>query len=155
MQTAKNGSTKRQCKLPKIELKKFSGKIIDWLSWWSQLKKIHEDDELHISDKFQYLIQAIEPSTRAYEIVQSFPASDENYPKAIQALTERFGKKKLLTQVYIRELFKLGLKNLNKNMEITLMYNTLTCHIRALESLGITVEQATMFLYPMVESSLP
>lgn len=35
------------------------------------------------------------------------------------------------------------------------MYDTLICYIRALESLKVTLEQATLFLYPMVESSLP
>lgn len=141
--------------MPKIELKKFSGKLIDLLSWWSQFKKIHEDDELHITDKFQYLIQSMAEKTRGYDIVHSFPASEENYPKVINALKERFGKKKLLTQVYIRELFQMGMNNLNKKTELTSMYDSLSCHIRALETLGVTLEQSTLFLYPMVESSLP
>lgn len=43
-------SRKRQVKLPKIELKKFSGKVLDWLDWWAQFSKIHEDEELHVTD---------------------------------------------------------------------------------------------------------
>lgn len=35
------------------------------------------------------------------------------------------------------------------------MYDKLIGHLRSLESLGVTVEQSTLFLYPMVESSLP
>ncbi len=107
-------TSKRQFKLPKIELKKFNGKIIEWLGWWSQFQKIDEDNELHATDKFQYLIQSMVPETRGYDIVKSFPATEENYPKAILALKERFGKKKLLVQVYIRELFKLGINNQTK-----------------------------------------
>lgn len=146
---------KRKFKLPKIELKKFNGKLIDWLSWWSLFERIHNDEEINPTDKFQYLIQSVEQNTRAYEIVQSFPATNVNYPKAIAALRERFGKEKMLIQVYIRELFQMGLQNLKKKSDITSLYDKLVCNIHALESLGVTLEQSTLFLYPMVESSLP
>lgn len=146
---------KKQIKLPKIELRKFSGKILDWLGWWAQFSKIDEDDELHATDKFQYLIQAMEPNSKGDEIVKSFPATAENYPKAIDTLKERFGRKKLLIQVYIRELFKMSLHNMNTNVSIVSVYDKLVCHIRALDSLNVSVEQASLFLYPMVEASLP
>lgn len=125
------------------------------MAWWSQFEKIHDDDELHTTDKFEYLIQAMELKTRAKEIVDGYPATEDNYPKVIKALQERFGKKKLLIQVYVRELFQMSLKNLNKEIEITNIFDKLVSHVRALESLGVTMEQATLFLYPMVESSLP
>lgn len=150
-----DNTKKRKFKLPKIELAKFSGKLLDWLSWWSQFEKIHNDDELHDTDKFEYLKQSMVDRTRAKEMIDGFPATEENYPKAIHALRERFGKTKLLTQVYVRELFQMGLNNLNKKVELTSMYDKLVCHVRALESLGVTLEQAALFLYPMVEASLP
>jgi len=74
---------------------------------WSQFKKIHEVETLHKSDKFQYLLQAIEDETEAKELVNTFPATGENYEKAFQALRERYGDEGLLLQVYIRELLKL------------------------------------------------
>lgn len=153
--TSNEYKQKRKFKLPKIELKKFSGKLIDWLSWWSQFEKIHSDDELHTTDKCEYLRQAMETNTRAKDIVDGYPATEDNYLKVINSLKERFGKKKLLIQVYVRELFQMGLKNLNKEVELVSMFDKLVSHVRALESLGITTDQSTMFLYPMVESSLP
>lgn len=59
--------SKRTYKLPKIEIKKFNGELLDWLSFWSQFEKIHNDDNLHNSDKFQYLAQAMQEGTRAKE----------------------------------------------------------------------------------------
>lgn len=140
-------------KLPKIELQKFSGKILDWLSWWAHFSKIHEDEELHSTDKFQYLIQAMEEGSKGADIVKGFPATAENYPKVIAALQERFGRKKLLTQVYIRELFKMGLETMNTKSNISTIYDKLVYHIRSLESLNVTVKQASLFLYPIVETS--
>lgn len=43
--------------LPKIELKKFNGDLLEWLGFWSQFSKIHEDSSMAPEDKFQYLIQ--------------------------------------------------------------------------------------------------
>lgn len=49
----------------------------------------------------------------------------------------------------------MGLENLQNKPVISSMYDKLIGHLRSLESLGVTVEQSTLFLYPMVESSLP
>jgi hypothetical protein len=148
---------KRQFKLPKIELKKFNGEVTEWLSWWAQFQKIHEDEDLHCSDKFQYLVQGMVEGTRARELVNSYPQTAENYPKAIAALQERFGKEKLLTQVYVRELLSMVISNAkakNKS-ELPKMFDKLESHLRALESLNVSGEQMSKFLYPMVESSIP
>jgi hypothetical protein len=80
--------------VPKIELKKFNGEVTKWLSWWAQFQKIHEDEDLHCSDKFQYLVQGLMEGTRVRELVNSYPQTADNYPKAIAALQERFGKDK-------------------------------------------------------------
>lgn len=148
---------KRTYKLPKIEVKKFNGEILEWLSFWSQFDKIHEDKELHDSDKFQYLSQAMEEGTRAKELVNSYPQTAENYPKVVKALADRFGKKKILKQVYVRELIKMIVLNVrsDQKIELTKLYDSLESHLRALESLDVTIEQTSEFLFPMVESSIP
>ena len=96
-------NTKRKFKLPKLELTKFNGDIKDWLSFWSQFKKIHEDDDIEPEDKFQYLIQATERDSLARELVESFPATADNYPKVIRSLQTRFGRDDLLVEVYVRD----------------------------------------------------
>ena len=103
--------SKRRFKLPKIELKKFSGKLKDWLQFWSQFKNIHEDKDINDEDKFQYLIQSINPNSRAAELVNSFPPTSDNYKKVITSLKSRFGKDELLVKVYVRELLKLVLNS--------------------------------------------
>lgn len=46
----------------------------------------------------------------------------------------------------------MGLKNLYEKLEISSVFNELVSHIRSLESLGITLKQTTLFLFPMVSS---
>lgn len=55
---------RRKFKLPKIEFKKFGGEIKDWLSFWGQFKKIHEDEEIDDQDKIEYFVQTMAESSR-------------------------------------------------------------------------------------------
>ncbi|XP_021947712.1 uncharacterized protein LOC110845573 [Folsomia candida] len=150
-------SKKKTFKLPKIQLKKFSGDLKEWLGWWFQFSKIDEDEELHPSDKFQYLLQCMVVGSRARGLVESFPMTAENYPKAINALKERFGKEKLLQQVYVRELLRLVITTAKSKEQIVLaeLYDSVETQLRSLESLGIKPEHTIQFLFPMVESCLP
>ncbi|GFQ65054.1 integrase_H2C2 domain-containing protein [Trichonephila clavata] len=56
-----------QYRLPKIELKKFDGELINWLPFGSQFEKIHNNPDLYEGDKFSYLIQCMKPGSRARE----------------------------------------------------------------------------------------
>ncbi|GFS70369.1 DUF1758 domain-containing protein [Trichonephila clavipes] len=91
-------SEKRSFKLPKIELKKFSGEAKDFLAFWSKFQKIHNDKSI-AEDKMQYLLQSMESKSKAERLVLSFPATAETFPKAIDQLKERFGREDLLVQI--------------------------------------------------------
>jgi hypothetical protein len=43
------------------------------MTFWGQFKKIDGDPDIDEADKFQYLLQANSPNTRAREVVESFP----------------------------------------------------------------------------------
>ncbi|GFU07812.1 hypothetical protein NPIL_93711, partial [Nephila pilipes] len=68
------------------------------------------------------------------ELVESFPVTNENYPLAIESLTERYGQKELLIDFYVRELLKLVLNNATKKKQDSLssLYNKLSTQLRAL-----------------------
>ncbi|UYV78789.1 hypothetical protein LAZ67_16002783 [Cordylochernes scorpioides] len=86
----------------------------------------------------------------------SYPITEDNYPKVVQALKDRFGDKNLLIEHYIRRLLKLVVSNARKeNLPLDEIYDDLTAHLKNLESLGVNTEMAGVFLYPLVESSLP
>ena len=149
---------KKTPKLPKIEITKFSGNVRDWLQFWNQFRKIHEDPDIDKEDKFQHLIQCMVSGSRAFEIVNSYPPTRENYDRVITSLTNRFGRPELQVEVYARELLSLVLSNAVRGKEKTslaFLYNKLETHIRALESLGVTTEKCAAMLLPLVESALP
>jgi len=154
--TSATGTNMRKTyKLPKTEIKKFGGDVLQWLSWWAQFEKIHGDKDLHDSDKFQYLVQAMEVKSKAADLISVFPQTSANYPKAVQALRERFGREKVLKRVYVRELLKMIISNSREKNSIAKTFDKLEGHLMALGSLGITADQMDVILFPMVESCLP
>ncbi|GBN38356.1 hypothetical protein AVEN_185837-1 [Araneus ventricosus] len=123
-----------------------------------QFQKIHEDSRIPNEDKFQYLLQAVVPKSEAARVVESFPATADNYPKAISQLQERFGRDDLLVQIYVRDLLSMVMKNAvtgRAKTDLPALYDELEAKIRALESLGRTQEKYGDFLSPLVESCLP
>lgn len=148
---------KRKFKLPVIQFKKFDGNIKDWLSFWAQFKKIHEDIEMDPADKIEYLIQSTVPGSRARRVVESFPAIGVNYVQIVDSLRSRFGREDLQIEVYVRELLKLILNNALAKTKIELfnLYDSLETQLRSLQTLGITADKYAAILYPLIESCLP
>ncbi|UYV80170.1 hypothetical protein LAZ67_18001877 [Cordylochernes scorpioides] len=143
-------------KLPELALKSYDGSLECWLSWWAQFSKIHENKNLSDSDRFLYLRQAIVPNSEAYRVVASYPVTGANYALAVQALQERFGDPNILTELYVRRLLNSVISNVKKeNRNLSSLYDELSSHLRSLETLGIDPQLSGIFLYPLVESSLP
>ena len=143
--------------LPKVQFTRFSGDLKEWLKFWSLFKKVHEDNKIDKADKFQYLILAVKPESRAANLVLSFPPTSENYDKVIASLKERFGREDLLVEVYVRELLQLVIKNAmksTKDMPICTLYDKIETQLRALESLNVKMDKSAAMLLPLVESCL-
>ncbi|GFQ72061.1 transposable element Tc1 transposase [Trichonephila clavata] len=79
-----------------------------WVSFWAQFCRIHEDESIMEEDKFKYVLSSLKPKTKARDIVENYPPSKDNYPKVIEHLMSRFGRKDLLIEVYIRDFLALG-----------------------------------------------
>ncbi|GFW26375.1 DUF1758 domain-containing protein [Trichonephila clavipes] len=103
--------TPRKCKLLKLELRKFGGDPKEFLSFWSQFRKIHDDGSVPDEDKMQYLVASVEPKSKAKRLILRFPATAVNYPKAVDQLKERFGREDLLAQIYVRDFLTMVMKN--------------------------------------------
>jgi hypothetical protein len=93
------------------------------------------------------LVQATVAGKRAREIVESFPPSCENYPKAVACLKARFGREDLLVEVYVREVLKMIISAHQAKEVISLssLYK-LQSHLRALETLGVTTDTCLAML---------
>uniref|UniRef100_A0A8D8SJN2 Integrase catalytic domain-containing protein n=1 Tax=Cacopsylla melanoneura TaxID=428564 RepID=A0A8D8SJN2_9HEMI len=149
-------SRRHKYKLPVLKLKEFDGSLNLWLPFWSQFQKIHDDEEMHDVDKIGYLSMSMTPGSPAKRLVDSYPATGEMYKQVVEALKERFGRDDLLIEFYIRELLKLVIQNTgNKKLPLATLYDHIQCHIRNLETLGISSDNCAAILMPLVSSCLP
>ncbi|XP_031356634.1 uncharacterized protein LOC116180669 [Photinus pyralis] len=150
--------TAKKMKLPVINLIKFGGSTREWLRFWGQFQKIDLDAQMSTEDKFEYLIAAMVPGSRAAELIARFPPTGDNYAKAVDSLKNRFGREDLLVEVYIRELLTLVLQNAKRGINrdaLGSLYDKLESHMQALATLGVTTDKCAAMLYPLVESALP
>lgn len=153
-ESSRKSESKSKLKYPKLEFKQFGGDLKGWLGFWNQFSRIDEDSDLEEEDKLQYLVQATTPGSRARQLVESYPATKGNYLKAIESLKQRFGREDLLVEVYVRELLKLVLMNLNTKNKLSSFFDKIESQLRALESLGVTSDTCAAMLYPLVESCI-
>ncbi|XP_044751642.1 uncharacterized protein LOC123311641 [Coccinella septempunctata] len=151
---SKKSESRSKLKIPKLQFRQFGGETKDWLGFWNQFSRIDEDSDIEEEDKLQYLVQATTPGSRARQIVESYPASKGNYVKAVDSLKQRFGREDLLIEVYVRELLKLVLMNLNTKNKLSTFFDKIESQLRALESLGVKSDTCAAMLYPLVESCL-
>ena len=93
-------------KLPKLELSKFDGDIINWQGFWDQfLIAIHENDSLADNDKFTYLKSFLSDS--ALQSINGLSLNPTNYKEAIEILNERYKNKQVLISAHMQKLEKL------------------------------------------------
>ncbi|KAI5708064.1 hypothetical protein M8J77_015657 [Diaphorina citri] len=148
-------SSNSKCKLPKLELKKFDGELQNWLTFWSSFEKIDKDDNMDPSDKLSYLSMCMVVGSPAEKLVLSYPQTGNMYAEVLVALKARYGRPDLLTEFYIRELLKIVILNSKSKLSVGVLYDKLQCHLRNLNTLGVTSDNCASILMPLVSSCLP
>jgi hypothetical protein len=86
-------------RLPKLDLQKFNGNILDWQSFWDSFKSaFHTNPSLSGVQKFNYLKSSLRGE--ATQIIAGFALTNVNYDKAASLLHERYGKRDRIIHTY-------------------------------------------------------
>ena len=92
--------------LEKTKLKKFTGIISDWPSFWQLFEAlIHSRSDIEPIIKFNYLRNYL--SGEPEELIRSLRLTAENYQPAVQLLLNRYGDSGKLRKLYVKKLEKL------------------------------------------------
>ena len=82
-------------KLPKLELKSFSGNYEEWQSFWDTFESaVNRNTDISRIQKFTYLKSCV--TGAAVSTITGLPLTEDNYETAIDILRDRFGKPQLL-----------------------------------------------------------
>jgi len=80
-------------RLPKLELKKFAGKIHEFQEFWDSFESaIHDNESLSKVDKFKYLRSFLEEPAKS--VIAGMSVTDAHYDAAINLFEKRLGKQK-------------------------------------------------------------
>ena len=132
--------TGRKVKLPKLELKRFSGRIAEWQEFWDGFRSaIHEDESLAKVDKFKYLRNYLEEPARS--VVTGFSLTDANYDSAVELLRKRYAKPSVIKRAHLNDIINLAPVFSEKNVtRLRVLHDQIETHFRAMEAQGIKKE---------------
>ena len=103
-----------RAKLPKLEVKKFNGKLCEWQEFWDSFESaIHMNDGLSNVDKFSYLRSLLLGSAKS--AIGGFALTSANYESAIELLKKRCGKKVAIQRALISELLSELVTNISRD----------------------------------------
>eukprot|EP00112_Aurelia_sp_Birch-Aquarium-sp1_P002538 Seg128.14 transcript_id=Seg128.14/GoldUCD/mRNA.D3Y31 product="hypothetical protein" protein_id=Seg128.14/GoldUCD/D3Y31 len=145
----------RRVKLPKLELRKFSGKIAEWPEFWDGFRSaVHDDEELAKVDKFKYLRSYLEEPARS--VVAGFPLTDADYDAAIKMLKDRFAKPSVIKRMHLNDLALLPPVYNEKNVHgLRNFHDQIETRFRALEAQGVDKETYSSAVVPTLMSKIP
>ena len=120
-------------KLPKLELSKLDGDIVNSQEFWDQFRiAIHKNDSFADIDKFTY--SKLFLSDSALQSINGLSLNDTNYKEAIEILHERYGNKQELISAHIQKLWKLPrFKSSNDINGLRKMYDQIEVCVRNLK----------------------
>ncbi|XP_060861320.1 uncharacterized protein LOC132938478 [Metopolophium dirhodum] len=123
--------------LPRIEIPKFDGNIIEWCSFRDMFTSLVHVNE-HYTDikRFHYLLcYLLGP---ALTIVKAVPLTADNYSIAWNALKDRYDNKRLLVTAHIEKLFAFAPLTKESPASLSLFVNTFRENVSAIQALGVS-----------------
>ena len=142
-------------KLPKLELKKFSGNVSQWQEFWDAFKSaIHDDEELANVDKFKYLRSFLEEPARS--VIAGLPLTDADYNAAIDILQKRYAKPSIIKRAHMNEMLNLSpVYNERSIARLRTLHDQIESHFRSLETLGIAQECYSAIVVLVLMEKIP
>lgn len=153
--SSKSSDVKNRVKLPKLEIKKFSGDPLTWQTFLESFEcAVDQNDGLSSVQKMNYLINLV--SGVAAETISGLSLSNENYTTALELLKNRFGDKQLIISSYMNKLLETEtVRHVSDIKKIRKLFDQIESQVRSLKSLGLDAKNYGPMLIPVIMSKLP
>ena len=142
-------------RLPKLELKKFSGKINEFQEFWDSFESaIHDNESLSKVDKFKYLRSFLEEPAKS--VIAGMSVTDAHYETAINLLKKRFGKTEVIQRAHINHLMNLApVYNERNTSRLRTLHDQIEAHFRGLEAQGVDMSTYSSIVVPILMEKIP
>ena len=154
-EVSSSGRRKVQVRLPKFELKKFSGDPVDWNEFYESFNvAVHDNPDLTNIERFTYLKGYL--TNEASRCIEGLAVTAANYHEARRLLKDRFGNRNLIISKHMDALLSLEpVKSTNSIGSLRLLYDKIMMNVRALKSFDISSNQFGPMLTPVILQKLP
>ena len=153
--SASSSSPKTTAKLPKLEVKKFSGKMQEWQEFWDSFEStIDSNKSLSAVDKFANLRSLIVEPARS--TIAGFALTSANYTAAVEVLKKKYGKETAIQRAHVNDPLNLPpVFNHKDTPRLRKLYDSCESHFRGLKALGVDASTFSAVVLPAVLNRLP
>eukprot|EP00794_Sanderia_malayensis_P018482 gene18482-biopygen15571 len=147
--------TYTRVELPKLEIRKFSGKIQEWNEFWDSFKRaVHENPSLAKVNKFKYLLSFLDETVR--RTISGLTLSDKDYGTAVDILERRYAKPMQIKRAHINNIINLvPVFNDRSLTRLRNLHDDLETHFRGLQAMGAEKEAYSSVVVPVVMEKIP
>lgn len=147
--------SKAKARLPKLEVRKFHGKIQEWQEFWDAFESaIDQNEGLTAVDKFSYLRSLV--TERARSTIAGFSLTAANYAAAVDVLKKKYGKETAIQRAHVNDLLNLAPVFSDKDTtRLRKLYDSCGAHFRGLKALGVDETTFAAVVVPAVLQKLP
>ena len=141
--------TRPGVKLPKFEIKRFSGDPLEWETFKETFETaIDHNRNLTKIEKFTYLRGYLEGA--ALQAIDGFPLTNDGYSSVRNLLKERYGNPQLITSCHINNLIELEAVSGSNVKDLRDLFDKIRINFRALKTTEIHEDQVGPLLIPIV-----
>ena len=147
-----SASDSKGVRLPKLDVPKFDGNILNWRSFWEQFQvSVHDRSNLAESEKLVYLQHALKDGS-AKQAIEGLSRSGEYYSEAIDCLKARYDRPRLIHQTHVRMILDAAAPKDGTGKELRKLHDTVQQHLRALKAMDY--EPSGPFITSVLELKL-
>ena len=142
-------------KLPKLEIRKFSGQVHEWKEIWDDFSSaVHDNEDLADIDKLKYLHGYLDGSARS--VVAGVPTRDSSYAIAVDLLKKRFDNPHVIERSHTNDLISLAPVFGERNVsQLRQLLDQIEIHHRGLKVLGVDPKTYSNFVVPFLMEKVP
>lgn len=142
-----------KARLPLIEFPKFSGKLIDWVSFFDLFQSlVHDRDNMSDAEKHYYLRASLEGE--ALSIIRQLPMDEANYEVALNLLKARYQNQRLLLDTYLDRIINLPILQGHHSLKSD-FFDPHRESLQALEALKVPIEEWSYLILYIILQKLP
>ena len=139
-------------KLPKLDVPKFDGDILNWKTFWEQFNvSIHSQKSLSDAEKLIYLRSSVNEGS-AKHAIEGLSRTGECYEEAIECLKMRYDRPRLIHQAHVKKIIEAQCLRDGSGKELRRLHDMVQQHLKALKAMDY--EPSGPFITSVLELKL-